>query len=598
MSDGGLLINSNNSHEIYSNDAIVSMIYPGLFCNAGSILLQNNNVNNNPLDIEYGSNSSIENFIIEGDPTETCILTLGAQQLTAIELKSLKAKYPCLGEVPFDSATKFMATLHKIPKVELMKRFGDDISYIKDLNDVDFNIVFLKGAPEKVCGFCSEDSIPILDNATKLASHGMRVLCLAYQIIPSTLDFIHVFEDESPFKTKFKFSSLLGIIDPPRPEAIEAIAQAQQAGITVKMITGDHPLTAAAIGKTLGLHINQQGAITGTLLDELIANDPTTFDEIVITNDVFARTTPEHKLRIVESLQRQGKVCSMTGDGVNDAPALKASNLGVSMGITGTEVAKDASKMILTDDNFATIVHAIRVGRCTYDNLIKVLAFVLPTNGGQAFSIIMALVINVQVPITALQILWVNMVTSVTLGLVLAFEKADESVMNLPPRRPNKAIFGRFLTWRILFITTLLVIATLTNYEWEKTRFSSVHKLRTVAVNTFTTCQVGYLFNCRNLRNNPSSWKGYMLGNPVIYIGIFIIGILQVIFTYAPPFQYVFQTESIDGQAWGQIILWAAIIFVIVEIEKWIAERKQKYFHSNYQLSNAKDSSLELSNSL
>jgi magnesium-transporting ATPase (P-type) len=397
----------------------------------------------------------------------------------------------------------------------------------------------------------------------------MRVLGLCYKIVPAQTNL--AVEMTKP--DGFQMVALLGIMDPPRPEAIVAVQHAHEAFIVVKMITGDHPVTAVAIGRQLGLSV-EHAAITGAQLDDL-ANDEKEFDAVVLKNDIFARTTPEHKLRIVQSLQRQGCVCSMTGDGVNDAPALKAANIGVAMGITGTEVAKDAANMIITDDNFATIVDAVRVGRCTYNNLVKILSFMLPTNGGQAFCIITALVIGLDVPITALQILWVNLVTS--LGLVLAFELPHDDIMRHPPRRPGKAIFGKFLSWRVVYVSIIIVCVVLGNFQWEKARFSSLNKLRTISVNTLCASQIGYIFTCRYLRENVNPIKMFT-GNPRIYIAVLAVAGFQALFTYAPPFQYIFLSEPLDAQAWGKIAFWGVVVFFCVELEKFIASLKAEYF--------------------
>lgn len=442
----------------------------------------------------------------------------------------------------------------------------------------------VKGAPEKVLSLCYADAASKeawLRSADKHASRGMRVLALAFRVVPADFVFaghLSSAADVSPSE-RCRMACLVGIMDPPRPEAIVAVARAQTAGITVKMITGDHPVTAMAIGRMLGLRTDRgQEAITGADLDRIMAQSMATFDVTILRNDLFARTTPEHKLRIVESLRRQGLVCSMTGDGVNDAPALKAANIGVAMGITGTEVAKDAADMIITDDNFATIVDAIRVGRCVYDNLIKIIAFVLPSNGGQAFSIVGALVIGVAVPITALQILWVNMITSVTLGIVLAFDRPDEHALEAAPRRANKSIFGRLLTWRLVSVTVLLVLVVLGVFQWEKHRHSSLNYLRTVCVNALSVAQVAYIFNCRNIRLNLTAREIFCAG-PIVYLGVLAVAVFQVLFTYSPGFQYVFETEGLDGESWGKIILLAVCVFLAVECDKYVAHRVRAYRH-------------------
>lgn len=437
-------------------------------------------------------------------------------------------------------------------------------------------VVMVKGAPEKVLSLCFVEPAETaywLQSAESSARKGMRVLGLAFRVVPDDFAFDgHLTAaKDAKLSDRFTMMSLVGIMDPPRPDAIIAVGKAQTAGITVKMITGDHPTTAMAIGRMLGLRTDRGSAITGTDLDNIMITSMTKFDETIVRNDIFARTTPEHKLRIVESLRRQQYVCSMTGDGVNDAPALKAANIGVAMGITGTEVAKDAANMIITDDNFATIVDAIRIGRCVYANLLKIITFVLPSNGGQAFSIIGALIIDVEVPITALQILWVNMITSVTLGIVLAFDKPEDRVLTEPPRRSDKPIFGRLLTWRLVSVTAVLTVVVLGAYRWEVQRGHSVHYLRTVAVNALSAAQIGYIFNCRNARLNlsPAELLG---GNKYLYVGIFAVAIAQVLFTYSPGFQYVFETEAIDGVSWGKILLLAVGVFLSVELDKFCAK--------------------------
>ncbi len=606
-----------------------------------------------------------ESFEIDGDPTEACIFELAVKHYQARGLKDLLKKFERIDEVPFDSATKFMATLHRVPLSDLPQILGSsvaELSHTDTFKHNDVYIIFLKGAPERVIDFCCDPSKvdkafvkKWKDGAVSLAKNGMRVLGLAYKIIPIPEDSssISLKEEICSHPDCFKISCMIGIVDPPRPAAIEAIKKAQRAGIVVKMITGDHQITALAIGKMLGLQNNKHSenavhppsgvsstaheiykrkraasivisrevvpegivleqevgtgveepheeedllVVTGVELDNILNSTTSTlnivsavqlvlpqrdkeaiFDEIVATYDVFARTTPEHKLLIVKSLQRQGFVCSMTGDGVNDAPALKAANMGVAMGITGTEVAKEASKMILLDDNFASIVEAIRIGRCTYQNIIKILCNALPCNFAKAFSIVVAVLIGIEIPITALQILWVNLIGGIALGMVLALEPIDDSVLFHKPRNPKKRVFGRFLGWRIIFITVSFVAIIIGNFEWEKHRgITDVHELRTIAVNTISFLQIGYVFCCRSLRK-PRIMKAFY-GNNYVYLGAMVVVGIQAMFTYAPFMQYVFHTKGVDGIAWAKFFFWGFIAFFIVEIEKYISFF---YFHQH-----------------
>ena len=360
-----------------------------------------------------------------------------------------------------------------------------------------------------------------------------------------------------------------GLIDPPREQAIEAVRRCQAAGIRVKMITGDHATTALAICAQLGL-VGAERAVTGRELDEL---GDQRLPDVVGDVDVFARVSPEHKLRLVESLQAKGEVTAMTGDGVNDAPALKRADVGIAMGIKGTEAAKEASEVVLADDNFASIANAVEEGRTVYANLRKVISFILPTNGGEAFIIIIAILMGGALPITAVQILWVNMITAVTLALALAFEPAEDDVMRCSPRKPNEPLLNRFLVWRIAFVTVILVAGTYGLFVWEQENGASVELARTVAVNTLVMFEVFYLFNTRYLLA-PVTNRAGIFGSRAVMIAVATVIFFRLVFTYAPPLQKIFGTDAIGLSAWVRIVVVSFSIYVLVELEKTVMRRR------------------------
>ncbi|MEX2162828.1 MAG: HAD-IC family P-type ATPase, partial [Sulfuricaulis sp.] len=283
--------------------------------------------------------------------------------------------------------------------------------------------------------------------------------------------------------------------------------------------------------------------------------------------DVYARVSPEHKLRLVQALQARGEIVAMTGDGVNDAPALKRADVGIAMGITGTEVAKESADIVLADDNFASIVNAVKEGRTIYDNLRKTLLFMMPTNACEAFIIVVAIVLGMVLPILPVQILWVNMVTAVTLSLALAFEPAEPDIMRRPPRDPRAPIFSRHFLWRTLLVTTVVVAGTLGMFQWEQTRGEILEVARTAAVNTLVMFEAVYLLNTRFLL--AVAWPHQALrGNPWVPLSIALIVGLQLLFTYAPFMQTLFHTAPLDAESWMRIVLIAASIYVVVELEK------------------------------
>ena len=358
---------------------------------------------------------------------------------------------------------------------------------------------------------------------------------------------------------------LVGLLDPPRKEAIEAVKESHAGGIRVTMITGDHRITAAAIAKMLGIG-DGKTAVTGSEIEEM---DTATLQERCRDVDVFARASPEHKLRLVKAMQASKQIVAMTGDGVNDAPALKKADIGVAMGIKGTEVTKEAAEMVLADDNFASITAAVREGRTVYNNIEKAILFMLPTNVAQGLVIMVAIFVGFTIPITAPQILWVNMVTSVALGLVISFEPHELDVMRRPPRAVDRAILTGFGVWRIIFVGVALLAYTLAAFFWMKSEGVSDALARTVAVNAITIGQIFYLLNSRYLVDSSVSIKAH-LGNRYLPMGIGAVVVLQLLFTYAPPLQALFDTEAVPFRTWPLLLVGGFAFFFLVEAEKLV----------------------------
>ncbi len=491
---------------------------------------------------------------IQGDPTEGALITLGQKAGLTPQLE--QELRPRTDVIPFESQHRFMATLHH--------------------DHVGHGFVFLKGAPERVLEMCSHqrvngDDVTIdlsywRERIDHLAGQGQRVLAVAFLTTDSNQRSLR-FDDVEAGLT---LVGLFGIIDPPRPEAIEAIRQCQEAGIRVKMITGDHLTTARTIGAQMGIGDGSQ-ALSGQELDSLTDEQ---LSSLVQSHDVFARTSPEHKLRLVQSLQANGQIVGMTGDGVNDAPALKRADVGIAMGIKGTEVAKEAAEMVLADDNFASIARAVAEGRNVFDNIKKSILFILPTNGAEALVIMTAIVLGRVLPITPVQILWINMITAITLGLSLAFEPAETNVMQRPPRPPSEPILSGFLVWRIGFVSLLAVIGTFGLFVWERETGASIETARTVAVNTLVVFEAFYLLNARFFYDSVLSRKGFT-GNPYIPLTIGIVLAMQVLFTYTGFMQVLFDTTAIDVFSWLRIFLVGAIIFLIIEGEKFLLRNRQ-----------------------
>ncbi len=491
---------------------------------------------------------------IEGDPTEGALLTLAVK--TGLDIVFERNSLRRTDCIPFESQHRFMATLHH------------------DLEGHGF--IFLKGAPERVLEICQAERANGEDRPLRIgywqqamqeaATQGLRLLAVAMRPTDSAQHKLGLADVQSGFSLLCVF----GIGDPPRDEALLAVARCRQAGIAVKMITGDHLETACAIGARFGLR--PENALIGTQIERM---DVAALRKAVGTADIFARASPEHKLALVEALQANGEVVAMTGDGVNDAPALKRADVGVAMGCKGTEAAREAAQMVLADDNFASIDAAVEEGRTVYGNLKKAIVFTLPTNGGEAMVIVAAILLGLTLPITPVQILWVNMVTAVTLSLSLAFEKPEADVMLHPPRKSDEPMLDGFLLWRILFVSALMVIGSLGFFLWEQSLGASIENSRTVAVNALVMGEIFYLFNCRFLLAPSYNPINFINSRPVL-VAIASVLSLQALFTYAPPFQKLFGTEALDAAVWLRILLYGALLFIVVEAEKMWLRRRHK----------------------
>jgi magnesium-transporting ATPase (P-type) len=486
-------------------------------------------------------------WVVDGDPMEGALVALALK--AGHEERKLRRDLSRTDEIPFDATHRYMATLHH----------GDD----------GIAFVCVKGAPEQVLQMCTSQAAPngetALDKAfwlealEALARRGQRVLALASRQVPADKREL-VFADVEQGLT---LDGLVGIIDPPRPEAITAVTECHSAGIGAKMITGDHAATARAIAAELGLE-RPEKVTTGEELDGL---DAAALRRVLAESNVFARTSPEHKLRLVETMQAGGAVIAMTGDGVNDAPALKRADVGVAMGHNGTEAAKEAADMVLADDNFASIVAAVREGRTVYDNLTKVIGWTLPTNGGETMIIAAAILFGLTLPVTPVQILWINMVTAVGLGLVLAFEPAEPGIMQRPPRAPDAPLLSGFLLWRIVLVSLLFAAGAFGIFAWAEARGLSHEEARTMVVNAIVVMEIFYLFSVRYLHGASVTWQG-MLGTPAVLIGVGSIIVLQFAFTYLPVMQRLFQTRSIAFGD-GLVIVGVGIVLLcVLEVEK------------------------------
>lgn len=538
----------------------------GMLCNDSAVTQSRN------------EQTGVTKWATTGDPTELALLTAGMK--AGMEAKVLQKTKPRVGGIPFESDHKFMATVHRAP-------------------DAPVYTMMVKGATDRLLKCCAYQVInddvaqrePIdpelwLKAAADLSCQGLRVLALCQAELPLE-------EDVSDLGPKYLTEGpplltivcLAAILDPPRDECIPAIREAHQAGIVVKMITGDHAQTALAIGRMLGIVDGKEDiSYTGPELDAMSDEQ---LQGIVRQCNVFARSSPENKIRIVRALQAVGEVVSMTGDGVNDAPALKAANVGVAMGITGTDVSKEAAKMVLADDNFATIVKAIKEGRRVWNNIRKVLIFNTPVNFAQGLCVFFAyalqfedcqptgeggeMVCRVDVPLSAIQVLYVNLITSVTMGLMLAAEPPEDDIMMKPPRNPNKRLLGKVILWRCFFVASLLIVLVLGIFAWGKAEGYSKAERQTEAFNVLVFSEIAYSMNCRYIKASSFHVRAFT-GNRLVYISVFIAASLQIFLTYTPAVQDVFNCVPISPLQWARILVCMVVVFIIVEIEKLLVD--------------------------
>jgi magnesium-transporting ATPase (P-type) len=491
-------------------------------------------------------------WLVEGDPMEGALVALATK--AGLSPAHLRSEWPRSDEIPFDAQYRFMATRHARPERA--------------------DSIFVKGAPEPVLAMCSAQAGAAgpqpLDHEywsgqiARAASSGERVLAFAEMTAPARGGRLSVGE----LQPRFTLLGIVGFIDPPRDEVIAAIAECQSAGIAVKMITGDHAATAGAIAAQLRL-ADDPRVVSGSDLDRTADKE---LPGLAMSTAVFARTAPEHKLRIVKALQSTGAVVAMTGDGVNDAPALKQADIGIAMGRKGTEAAKESSEMVLLDENFASIVAAVHEGRTVYDNIRKVIAWTLPTNGGEALTVVAAIAFGFIMPMTAAQILWINLITTVALGLVLAFEPAEPGVMRRPPRPPHAALLSPFLVWRIVFVSGLFTLGGLAIFFYAMGSGLGLETARTMVVNVIVVFEIFYLFSVRYLHATSITVKG-TLGTPPVLIGLVVAVAAQFAFTYLPVMQVLFDTRPIRFVDGLMIVAAGAALLLVLELEKSLLRR-------------------------
>lgn len=480
---------------------------------------------------------------IEGDSTE------GAMLVAALKA-GVESDLPRLDVIPFEPEKQYMATLHKLKEEE--------------------NIIYVKGSPERVLSFCSAqeeggmlNSDIVLSTAEEMASEALRTLAVAYKKVDATKTQLTPQD-----MCELVFLGLQGMLDPPREEAIEAIKTCRQAGIRVIMITGDHRNTALAIAHRVG--IETRGVLTGA---ELEAMNTRELDACLDEVSVFARTSPEHKFNIVQRLQRKGEIVAVTGDGTNDAPALKTADIGIAMGKSGTQVSREAADMVLVDDNFASIVAAVEEGRDVYSKVQKIITWTLPTNGGEGLAVLIAILFGLTLPLLPLHILWINTVTAIGLGTTLIAEPREKGLLRQPPRPAGEPLLLPLIKKLILIVSLLMVSAAFVMFFSDLESGDSMDAARTMALNTIVLFEVFYLFNSKSLHEYVFK---QILSNRFMLLGVSTVLLLQVLITYHPAMNSLLHTAPLSPLQWLKILLVSSSVFFTVEFLKYLRKREQR----------------------
>lgn len=486
-----------------------------------------------------------ENGELSGDPTETAIIRYTMDQLGAEKFRQLGNDYPRLGELPFDSQRKRMSTMHRIEGA---------------------NWLLVKGASEAIAGKLSspEEKDYLLAVSEAWAKEGLRVLAFACRKLPES----GLTSDTEAMESELRLAGMAALLDPPRPEVIESIRACRSAGIHPVMITGDHPETARAIAQATGIALPGDELITGA---ELLQLSDKELEARAAHISVYARVSPEQKLRIVKALQKNGHFVAMTGDGVNDAPSLKAADIGVAMGISGTDVSREAAHMILLDDNFATIVKAVREGRRIYDNIRRFVKYILTCNSAEIWTLFLAPILGMPNPLLPVHILWINLVTDGLPGLALANEKAESNVMERPPRPPGESLFAGGNAFHILWVGLFMAALTLGTQAWSLEQ-EGMH-WQTMVFTVLSLSQLGHVLSIRSERT--FLYKQGLFSNKPLIGSVALTFMLQLGVIYLPAAQAIFRTEALTWQELLICVGVSAILFHAVELEKWLRVRKE-----------------------